>query len=188
MFDAYHQWLGIPPAHRPPTHYQLLGIAPDEADLEVIKEAALRQTSHVRTYQTGPRTKECTQLLNEIAHARTTLLDAAARRAYDATFPRPTLPTAQMSAALAHASSSSTPGVGSIEPASPYVVQPPRRAAAPQQGFWSSPGAIAYLLLLFLVGIVAFSLTLRATEPSRPHAPAPKHKTSSPSAVTERSQ
>ena len=54
MFDPYHRWLGIPRHLRPPTYYQLLGIAVDETDAEVIAEAALRQTSHVRTYQAGP--------------------------------------------------------------------------------------------------------------------------------------
>ncbi len=32
MFDAYHRWLGIPKDQRPPTHYQLLAIPPDEKD------------------------------------------------------------------------------------------------------------------------------------------------------------
>ena len=31
VFDSYHKWLGIPEGHRPPTHYQLLGISPDAA-------------------------------------------------------------------------------------------------------------------------------------------------------------
>jgi hypothetical protein len=84
MFDAYHQWLGISKNQRPPTFYQLLGVAPDETDGEVIKEAALRQTSHVRTYQTGPHAEECTRLLNEIARARAVLLSSTARNEYDA--------------------------------------------------------------------------------------------------------
>jgi WD40 repeat protein len=84
MFDPYHKWLGIPEDQRPPTYYQLLGVAPPETDREVIEEMALRQTSHVRTYQTGPHAADCTRLLNEIAHARTVLLNPARRRAYDA--------------------------------------------------------------------------------------------------------
>jgi hypothetical protein len=87
MFDPYHRWLAIPPDQRPPTYYQLLGIAPDEADTEVIEEAALRQTSHVRLYQTGPHASECTALLNEIGQARATLLNPDKRRHYDASFP-----------------------------------------------------------------------------------------------------
>jgi hypothetical protein len=84
MFDPYHKWLSIPRDQRPPTHYQLLGIAPDEDDPEVIDEAAIRQTAHVRMYQSGPQAQECSRLLNEIALARATLLDPVRRRAYDA--------------------------------------------------------------------------------------------------------
>jgi WD40 repeat protein len=84
MFDPYHKWLGIPKDQRPPTYYQLLGISPTEQDREVIEEAAIRQTAHVRTYQIGPHAAECTRVLNEIAQARTTLLHPAKRREYDA--------------------------------------------------------------------------------------------------------
>jgi WD40 repeat protein len=84
MFDPYHKWLGIPPEHRPPTYYQLLGISPQEQDREVIEEAAIRQTAHVRTYQLGPHAAECTRLLNEIGLARSTLLNPAKRKDYDA--------------------------------------------------------------------------------------------------------
>ena len=84
MFDPYHKWLGIRKDQRPPTHYQLLGIAPDEEDLEVIEEAAIRQATHVRAYQIGPHGQDCTRVLNEISQARTTLLNAAKRQEYDA--------------------------------------------------------------------------------------------------------
>ncbi len=83
MFDPYHKWLGIRKDQRPPTFYQLLGISSDETDLEVIEEAAIRQTAHIRTYQIGPHAKDCTQLLNEISQARTTLLNPAKRKEYD---------------------------------------------------------------------------------------------------------
>src|SRR5713226_1990989 len=84
MFDPYHKWLGIRKELQPPTLYQLLGISPDEKDPEVIEEAAIRQTTHVRTYQIGPHAAACTRLLNEIAQARLTLLNPAKRQAYDA--------------------------------------------------------------------------------------------------------
>src|SRR5438105_9499728 len=84
MFDPYHKWLGIPADQRPPSYYQLLAISPREADLDVIEEAAIRQTAHVRTYQVGPYAAECTRLLNEIAQARTVLLDPGKRKEYDA--------------------------------------------------------------------------------------------------------
>jgi len=83
MFDPYHRWLAIPRDQRPPTYYQLLGIAPDETDAEVIQEAALRQTSHVRTYQTGPYAQQCQDLLTEISQAKVNLLNPQKRKAYD---------------------------------------------------------------------------------------------------------
>ncbi len=83
MFDPYHKWLGIPKDQRPPTYYQLLGVASGESDPEVIEEAAVRQTTHVRAYQVGPHAAECTRILNEIAQARQTLLSPSKRKAYD---------------------------------------------------------------------------------------------------------
>src|SRR6516225_2180634 len=83
-FDPYRKWLGIPADQCPPTYYQILGIAPDEQDAEIIEEAALRQTAHVRTYQAGPHAEDCKKLLGEIALARATLLKPEKRREYDA--------------------------------------------------------------------------------------------------------
>lgn len=88
MFDPYHRWLGIPRSERPPTYYQLLGVSPEETDPEVIEEAALRQTSHVRTYQTGPYAEMCKTILAEIGKARATLLNRDKRRDYDARLSR----------------------------------------------------------------------------------------------------
>ena len=84
MFDAYHKWLGIPPGHRPPTHYQLLGINPTERDRDVIESAAVRQTAYVRHFQAGEHAKECARILGELAQARLVLIDPAKRTAYDA--------------------------------------------------------------------------------------------------------
>ncbi len=97
MFDPYHKWLGIPKDQRPPTYYQLLGIAPGETDQEVIDEAAVRQIAHVRTYQIGPHAAEATRLLNEISQAKTTLLNPAKRKAYDEKLA--TVPAAQITTA-----------------------------------------------------------------------------------------
>src|SRR5262245_43798443 len=83
MFDPYHKWLGIPKDQRPPTHYQLLGVAVGESDAEVIDEAAVRQTAHVRNYQIGQHAADATRILNEISQAKLTLLHPAKRRAYD---------------------------------------------------------------------------------------------------------
>lgn len=84
MFDPYRKWLGIPEDQQPPTHYQLLGIAPDERDIEVIEAAVLRQSAFVRNFQSGQHAEEATRILNEIAAARLCLVDRQKRAKYDA--------------------------------------------------------------------------------------------------------
>src|SRR6478735_8900016 len=84
-FDPYHRWLGIPKTHRPPTHYQLLGLTSGETDADVIEEAAVRQTTYLRSYQVGPHAADCTRILNEVAQARIVLLNPQKKKAYDAT-------------------------------------------------------------------------------------------------------
>lgn len=84
MFDPYRKWLGIPEDQRPPTHYQLLGISPDEQDLDVIEAAVLRQSSFVRNFQAGAHAEAATRILNEIASARLCLVDRQKRAKYDA--------------------------------------------------------------------------------------------------------
>lgn len=82
-FDAYHQWLGIPPKDQPPHHYRLLTIDLFEASGDVIANAADRQMAHVRTFQTGRHGQQSQQLLNELAAARICLLDPAKKADYD---------------------------------------------------------------------------------------------------------
>jgi hypothetical protein len=64
------------------THYEVLGISADEQDPNVIEEAAVRSSSHARTYQLKHEA-ESTLRLNEIALALVTLLDNVRRREYD---------------------------------------------------------------------------------------------------------
>lgn len=109
MFDPYRKWLGIPEGERPPTHYQLLGISPDERDAEVIDAAVLRQSAYVRNFQTGKYSAEATRLLTEIAAAKLCLIDPAKRARYDAEL---------------RANGPSAGGAAS-------VASPPDRAAAP---------------------------------------------------------
>lgn len=124
MFDPYHKWLGIRKEQRPPTHYQLLGISPDETDVEVIEEAAIRQMAHIRTYQIGPHAKECTQILNEISQARTTLLNAGKRKDYDA----------QLAAKAAEKLAQEQP-IAEQAVAAQITATPPAPAAAPALEF-----------------------------------------------------
>ncbi len=83
-FDPYRKWLGIPPDEQPPHHYRLLGIGLFESDPDVIANAADRQMTHVRTFQSGKYAAESQRILNELAAARVCLLDPEKRTAYDA--------------------------------------------------------------------------------------------------------
>lgn len=69
----------------------MLDISPDEQDPQVIEEAALRCSRHVRAYQLT-REAESTLRLNEIARALNTLLDPVRRREYDLSLATPPQP------------------------------------------------------------------------------------------------
>ena len=81
MFDPYHKWLGIPPEHRPPTHYQLLHLSESETDVEVIEEAGIAakvtpvtsaeySTAALRPAYTVLDNHKASQILGEIPHWR----------------------------------------------------------------------------------------------------------------------
>jgi hypothetical protein len=82
--DLYFEWLGIPETQRPPTYYQLLGIAPSEESRFVIETAAARRTRLVEARFSGPRAADARRIADEIARARQAILDPAARSRYDA--------------------------------------------------------------------------------------------------------
>ncbi|HKB05933.1 MAG TPA: DnaJ domain-containing protein, partial [Gemmataceae bacterium] len=86
MPDPY-DWLGIPPAHRPPTHYQLLGLPTSVKDPTEIKSAADRQLKRLQPHLTGPDGSAARILRAEISRARDTLLDPEQRAIYDALSP-----------------------------------------------------------------------------------------------------
>ena len=73
-FDPYHIWLGIPTDEQPPTPHRLLGIAPDETDIETIREAALQRYAFIRQFSLGEQGKIAERLLNEIAAARVNII------------------------------------------------------------------------------------------------------------------
>lgn len=82
-FDPYRKWLGIPPDQQPPNHYRLLGIGVFESDPDTICNAADRQMSHVRTYQSGRYSQVSQEILNELSAARVCLLDPQKKSQYD---------------------------------------------------------------------------------------------------------
>jgi hypothetical protein len=155
MFDPYHDWLDIPPEQQPPSHYQILGIAPDEVNPEAIKEAALRQTTRVRVYQTGPQSALCTRILNEIAQARAILQNPKTREEYDA-----------------RRAASSAPPPSAPRPTAP----PPTNAAAIP---WPRPdrvlAALGYCLLLVCGFAISFCLTFQSLRTAA-HAPGTEDK------------
>ncbi len=82
-FDAYYNWLGIPPARQPPHHYHLLGLAEFEENVDVISNAHDQRMRHIRTFQLGPHAALSQQLLNEVAKARLCLVNPATKAEYD---------------------------------------------------------------------------------------------------------
>lgn len=84
VFDPYRKWLGIPPKDQPPHFYRLLGIDPFESDPDVISAAADGRMAQLKTVQAGRYSDLSQKLLNEIATARVTLLNAEKKAAYDA--------------------------------------------------------------------------------------------------------
>ncbi len=83
-FDPYSKWLGVRDARRPPDHYALLGLEPQESDPDVIARAADQRMAHVRSFATGPRQALSQRILNELAAARVCLLEPQSKRRYDA--------------------------------------------------------------------------------------------------------
>jgi len=82
-FDPYHKWLAIPPESQPPNHYNLIGVHTFEDDPDVIANAADQRMVHLRTFQSGKRSKESQKLLNEVAAAKLVLLDPDKKADYD---------------------------------------------------------------------------------------------------------
>ncbi|MEX2559796.1 MAG: HEAT repeat domain-containing protein, partial [Pirellulales bacterium] len=87
-FDPYHKWLGIPEDQRPATHYQLLGISPDEHDQAVIAAAVARVSAYIRNFSASRHSQEAARILQEITAAQACLLDPGRRAVYDAALRR----------------------------------------------------------------------------------------------------
>ena len=82
-FDPYHKWLGISKTARSVSKYRLLGIDDFEDDTDVITAASDRQAIYLKTLQAGEHSELVAQLLNEVAQARVTLLNAFQKSVYD---------------------------------------------------------------------------------------------------------
>ncbi len=83
IFDPYHKWLGIRGFRNAPNHYRLLGIDLFENDEEVIRDAAARQLTHLKTYRVGAQRELCSRIIDEVTQARSVLLDRERKTEYD---------------------------------------------------------------------------------------------------------
>ncbi len=131
-FDPYRKWLGIPSEEQPPHHYRLLGIGLFESDSDVIANAADRQMTHVRTFQSGKYTAQSQRILNELAAARICLLDAQKRAVYDAALKlkQPASPAMPLPPMPPGPGMPPSPGV-SAGPGMPHQTPPPHQASLP---------------------------------------------------------
>ena len=157
VFDPYYKWLGIPPAEQPPHHYRLLGINLFETDVEVIDTAAERQMTLLRTRQTGKHAAFSQQLLNEIAAARSCLLDPAKRAAYDESLRKAQNPLPVASPLPAVRTAARTVPVKPQTAPKPPARQQPQSAPQPAQKFpvlmvaVAAGGGMALLLSIALL-------------------------------------
>jgi len=87
LFDPYHKWLGIAPGDEPPTHYQLLGIAHLESDVDVIEYNTDRQMVALRTFEAGPHGALAKKIIREVSAASKCLLSPGTKKKYDQGFP-----------------------------------------------------------------------------------------------------
>lgn len=181
-FDPYLKWLGIAPEEQPPNHYRLLGVPLYIDDPDVIENAADRQMSHLRSFQSGKNAALSQKLLNEISAAKVCLLDATKRAAYDkqlkaklgADQPGRAIPSKRLKVAKP---AISKPAAGASSDRIELDVRPTvhRAIARSRKPAWQSPvvlGAAACVVLLLIAGITWLALPGGTNEVSlRPVAP-----------------
>jgi hypothetical protein len=81
-FNFYEHWLGIECDSRP-DHYQLLGVAPFEADEQKIQSAFESRRQRLQQIVPGEHAVQLRKLADEVVTAKRCLLTPAARLAYD---------------------------------------------------------------------------------------------------------
>jgi len=94
-FDPYQAWLGIPPSRRPPSPYEILGVAEGETEYERIREATAERYDQVRTLVLGPQREHALRLLDDISQAFVSLTEDGPKDAAK-TRPPPPLPVIDM--------------------------------------------------------------------------------------------
>jgi hypothetical protein len=184
-FDPYDEWLDISPEEQPADHYRLLGLARFETDAARIAAAADERMARLRTFQTGPRGAYTQKLLNELAAARVTLLDAAGKAAYDGKL-------AASLSQLEAARRAQAPRPVTQAPAAPPQAPPsPVRAAAKPTAGWQVPLLVGACVLAIGLATGGFGLSRlnrpdegRASQPKQGRAKSVKPQTSQGPIVT----
>lgn len=82
-FDPFSEWLGRPPGNPPRDHYELLGLARFEPDLDLIAHAADTLRVRIRKIRPGSHPAEWQRLLDRLEAAKICLSDPIAKAAYD---------------------------------------------------------------------------------------------------------
>ena len=83
-FDPYVEWLDVASPERPPDHYAILGLNPENSTHEQIQAAFARAVERVRVYQVGARGAEAQRVLDQLSTAFRVLSAPRERRDYDA--------------------------------------------------------------------------------------------------------
>ncbi len=87
-FNPFREWLGRETGREPSSHYDLLGIANNEIDGELIARRADALTARIRQFRPGPYIAAWQRLLDAVAEAKECLVDPTRRTAYDASLRR----------------------------------------------------------------------------------------------------
>jgi hypothetical protein len=82
-FDPYREWLEIRGDRRPPSHYDLLGLAIFESDGKRISAAAMARMQLLRSFTLGPDRDTALRLIAEVTAALACFSDAERKRGYD---------------------------------------------------------------------------------------------------------
>ncbi|MEE3369668.1 MAG: hypothetical protein VX346_10030 [Planctomycetota bacterium] len=178
-FDPYRIWLGIPLSEQPADHYRLLGIARFETDPEVIENAANRQMSYLRTFQSGDHVGLAQRLLNEVSAAKICLLHPDRRNAYDSQLQASPVTTSEAatSATLPHddpPANQSTPATQINSVSSPEAPPLPQvRTALPPRTRRSSPWPLLLAMMLIVILLGALIVFFNRRDPSKPNKPSP---------------
>ena len=189
-FDPYRIWLGIPPSEQPPDHYRLLGIARFEMDPEVIENAANRQMSYLRTFQSGAHVGLAQRILNEVSAAKICLLHPDRRNAYDEQLQMNSTTVSAGPAALRDDASPQNPiaRTAQVDPvASPEAPPLPQvRTASPPRMRKQSPWPLLVAMMLIVILLGALIIFFNRRDLWKPAAPSPSTTCVSPFDTTGR--